>query len=750
MRIHLSSPALAGLLLLANAACGGGDKSPTKPPPPVATTLTVRSGGDQTARIGTELPTAPVVAVLDQNGAAMPNISVTFAVTAGGGAVAQTSATTDASGAVTLPTWKLGSTPGPNTVTVTANAGRNPTVQVSATARPPRWTVMVFMAADNNLAVEGLGDIEEMEAAGTSPEVQVVVQAEFSPQQLALYGCGASCFNRPNFNTFRYLVGTPGPNVIGPNGAATDIGNRNMTDPAQIREFITWAKATYPAERYALVLWNHGNGYSGLLEDITSAGPTLMPLAGLPQALAGVGTLDVINFDMCLMAGYETLAQLSTVAKAVVFSQETEPGTGDPYKEILQALYANPTADARIVAGMIVDQYHTWYTAKADRAPTTKSAYDLSGFASFEAALNAVAGTLRTNAGAMTAAISAAAARSQSYTERTLKDVGDFADSLRVRTTDATLVAQLNALKAQATSDAFRIRSRARNGTGYNGAAVSRSTGLNVLLPSGTTADRMASTGIGSFATYQTTMASKPWTQFLQTWLATAATVGYVDQGTNRFETYLVWDTLSVKRGADLDLWVLEPNGNLYIPYLGVVTPNGHLSNDSYETSTWFEGYLTNRYVQRGRYKFYAALFSDPNNARPLFDIQYRNSQTANFSSLFAPNYPRLSLQTSWLKDPQATFVKVDADTYTDLRYAAYVDIGTAAATTEVADVSQVRAPNSTGQIAARVAPGEEPWITRQQLETVRAAREKLQQLRVSGGRVTPRLPEGLRPVARP
>ncbi|HEV8508873.1 MAG TPA: hypothetical protein VGQ48_00315 [Gemmatimonadales bacterium] len=60
----------------------------------------------------------------------------------------------------------------------------------------PFWTVLVYMAADNNLAIPGILDIDEMEAAGLDPEVQVLVQAEFNPTQLGLYGCNASCFNR--------------------------------------------------------------------------------------------------------------------------------------------------------------------------------------------------------------------------------------------------------------------------------------------------------------------------------------------------------------------------------------------------------------------------------------------------------------------------------------------------------------------------------------------------------------------------
>ena len=62
------------------------------------------------------------------------------------------------------------------------------------------WTVLVYMAADNNLAISGILDIDEMEAGGgSSAAVQVVVQGEFNPDELAQYGLtDPSYFNRPN------------------------------------------------------------------------------------------------------------------------------------------------------------------------------------------------------------------------------------------------------------------------------------------------------------------------------------------------------------------------------------------------------------------------------------------------------------------------------------------------------------------------------------------------------------------------
>ncbi|MQA91121.1 MAG: hypothetical protein GEU90_12940 [Gemmatimonas sp.] len=138
----------------------------------------------------------------------------------------------------------------------------------------PEWTVMIYLAGDNNLSEDGIQNIDDMEAAGVDPQVDVVLQAEFSPASLAATGCDASCFNRPNFNTFRYAITGEGESVPGPDGPTIDIGNRNMTDPAELNEFVHWAQTNHPATKYLLVLWDHGGGYLGLLSDETSAGRT--------------------------------------------------------------------------------------------------------------------------------------------------------------------------------------------------------------------------------------------------------------------------------------------------------------------------------------------------------------------------------------------------------------------------------------------------------------------------------------------
>jgi hypothetical protein len=579
------------------------------------------------------------------------------------------------------------------------------------------WTVLVYMAADNNLAVSGIFDLDEMEAAAHNPKVQVVVQAEYNREALAQQQCDFRCFNRPNWNTFRYAVQRGGSESTGPNGDAIDIGNRNMVDPAQLREFIQWGKQTYPAKHYAVVLWNHGGGYAGLLQDITSAGSSLMSVGQLRSALSGVGPIDLVDFDMCLMGGYETLAELKGIANYVVFSEEVVPGDGLPYKQVVEAF--NAGGDTRTIAGRIADSFDASY---ANGQPsTTISAYDMTQFDAFDGKLGALADALQANVGTLAPEIAAAAASSQKYTYRELTDLVDFLDKLAGQPNMTGLASTIAELKAQATSG-FRIRSHARNGSNQDAGNVSRSTGLHIVMPSGGADDQLAESGPRSFAAYQALAPDAPWTRFLSAYLNARPTTNVADQGENRFESYLVWSPDAVAAQADVDLWVYEPDGNIYAPAIGTITPNGSLSGDSFDKSTYYEGYLTNRYLQYGTYVFFASLYADPQNFRPQFDFVIRQGQTSSFSSIYDPDYPQLSTDVSWKDDPSATIEKIAQGAYTDIKVAYAIRVGPAAAGSRAGVTASRIAPRFSVSGSGSAAATPVPRVTAAQLATIRRA----------------------------
>ena len=129
LRVHHALP----LLLLAALGCGGGSDV-TAPPSPLARVLSILAGQGSSGPAGTALTTRPSVRVADAAGAIVAGATVTFAVDAGGGTIANSEVVSDAAGVATAGAWTLGATAGPQALRVsTANAAP---VVISATATP--------------------------------------------------------------------------------------------------------------------------------------------------------------------------------------------------------------------------------------------------------------------------------------------------------------------------------------------------------------------------------------------------------------------------------------------------------------------------------------------------------------------------------------------------------------------------------------------------------------------------------------
>ena len=83
--------------------------------------ISVSAGNGQTTRPGTPVLVPPAAVVRDTFNNPVPGVSVTFAVTQGGGSVTGTPALTDTNGIATVGSWTLGPNDGPNALQATAS-----------------------------------------------------------------------------------------------------------------------------------------------------------------------------------------------------------------------------------------------------------------------------------------------------------------------------------------------------------------------------------------------------------------------------------------------------------------------------------------------------------------------------------------------------------------------------------------------------------------------------------------------------
>jgi hypothetical protein len=129
-RIHIIRFA-AAIPVSSLVACAGD--SPSAPTGRTPAALIIESGQQQSAVVAMTTDERPTVRIIDASGAGVPNVAVTFAVTAGDGWVANAATTTDASGSAAT-TWYLGPVPGTEQTLSVVGAGFSTTF--SATAEP--------------------------------------------------------------------------------------------------------------------------------------------------------------------------------------------------------------------------------------------------------------------------------------------------------------------------------------------------------------------------------------------------------------------------------------------------------------------------------------------------------------------------------------------------------------------------------------------------------------------------------------
>ena len=214
-----------------------------------------------------------------------------------------------------------------------------------AYAAPPaqkaKWTVMVYISGDNNLEDYVVSDIEtELAPTGSSANVQVVALADRGPGYDTSYG---------DWQTTKLFRVTQGMTAA-PENAVADWGERNFGDKQTLIDFVSWTKANYPADHYALYFWGHGwNWHPGYVMQDDTNNDTL-DMEEIEAALPSLGFIDMVGFDGCNMASIEVQMLWHGHATALAHSQEWVGWDGVEYDVVLAQLAANPNMTADQVA----------------------------------------------------------------------------------------------------------------------------------------------------------------------------------------------------------------------------------------------------------------------------------------------------------------------------------------------------------------------------------------------------------------
>ena len=252
----------------------------------------------------------------------------------------------------------------------------------------PTWTVFIYGHADHNLSASLVNDMAEMSKARLSDNFQLVVMADWDSSQMSAEGDN-------------YPSGTEWYRVAG-NGKPPELleseGEQNLDDPAVLQASIEKAFTKFPADRYGLILWDHGGawegGYGSDSQNGTNEMPIAMPVPPLARAVKGaldkVGLdgkrpLQFFAFDTCLMGGVEVVSELEDLAPVYIANAEIDYGDGWDYDKTMTFLSDHPATSPRDFAAKEVelwDAHHAGATT-SDKLLRSHVAIDLTKLAAF-------------------------------------------------------------------------------------------------------------------------------------------------------------------------------------------------------------------------------------------------------------------------------------------------------------------------------------------------------------------------------
>lgn len=267
-----------------------------------------------------------------------------------------------------------------------------------------KTTVMVYIEGSNLESEDGAAslNIKQMMAARHSEYLNVVIQT------------GASDINYDNPSTVPTGNSVTNPPVkdwtrvkryqvlendiieledIGVGCSTTEDISTNCTEMGSsetLRNFVQVAGEEFPADRYILILWDHGGGS---IDGYGGAPAKSMDVNDIKTALNAAALFkdkpfEIIGFDACLMANAEFAYNLKNNAKYLVASEELEPGAGWDYNTLLSSIAMNPKLTGAEIGKTIADSF---FTFNKQEPMLTMSVIDLSQMDNLVKAIDSLA-----------------------------------------------------------------------------------------------------------------------------------------------------------------------------------------------------------------------------------------------------------------------------------------------------------------------------------------------------------------------
>jgi len=299
------------------------------------------------------------------------------------------------------------------------------------------WTLMIYLDGDNDLETYALDDFMEISSVGSDDNVSILVlfdrwDGKGDPMDNDSYGDWTD-------TRIYHIEKSEPPN---PENADKTLGERNMGEAETLIEFLNYSISNYPAEHYALILWDHGYAYHGICFDFDNN--DRLEISELRHALDRIHNdlgvrIDLLGIDACLSGIIDMVYGCREYVNLIVFSQEYEESDGWPYDNILSKLISNPMMTPEELARTIVDEYMGFYDTGSPRNETLSVINTTSFYSDAIPKLNRLTGYLLRNYDYFKNDIISALSASEEFSFPWLRDLTHFLINLNATVSNKTL-----------------------------------------------------------------------------------------------------------------------------------------------------------------------------------------------------------------------------------------------------------------------------------------------------------------------
>jgi len=233
------------------------------------------------------------------------------------------------------------------------------------------WAMLIYVAAENNLSDNVLPDLKELCKVGSTPHLHIGLEVDMKGTR---------------YDSMRYEVSEPDWTGQAHLIEVEELKEQDSGKPETLMNFLQWGFRRYCAQKYMVVIWGHGSGFKGKVKNVASDYETgnaldMTEIEGVFRALFNsddykgyINQIEILGFDACLMNMLEVSNHFKGIAKYIIGSQQTIPGSGWFYNRVINTI--DNSKATSVIAQEIVKEYIDGYMSKG-RSNVTQSAIDL-------------------------------------------------------------------------------------------------------------------------------------------------------------------------------------------------------------------------------------------------------------------------------------------------------------------------------------------------------------------------------------